>query len=73
MVFRDGLKSEVAYFHEDLYLKMTIHLDSYSDRIDVECVGQEASPHLLMKLGIHAHLFRVSLSNTVLFLVVSKS
>lgn len=52
---------------------MTIHLDSYSDRIDVECVGQEASPHLLMKLGIHAHLFRVSLSNTVLFLVVSKS
>ena len=38
------------------------------DQIDLEFVEREATPRLLMKLGIQLHLAGISLSNTVLFL-----
>jgi len=38
------------------------------DQIDLEFVAREATPRLLMKLGIQLHLAGLSLSNTVLIL-----
>jgi len=40
------------------------------DEIDLELVGREATPQLLMKLSIQLHLAGLSLSNTVSFLEV---
>ena len=38
------------------------------DQVDVEFVEREATPRLLMKLGIQSHLAGLSLSNTVFIL-----
>ncbi|SDG29543.1 hypothetical protein SAMN05216218_12218 [Halorientalis regularis] len=35
------------------------------DQIDLAFVEREATPRLLMKIGIQLHLARLSLSNTV--------
>ncbi len=40
------------------------------DQIDVEFVEREATPRLLMKLGIQLHLAGLSLSNTVFILEI---
>ena len=40
-------------------------LNDSIDQIDLEFVEREATPELLMKLGIQLHLAGLSLSNTV--------
>jgi len=45
-------------------------LNGNIDQIDLEFVEREATPRLLMKLGIHLHLAGLSLSNTVSILDV---
>ena len=45
-------------------------LDGCLDEIDLDFVEREATPRLLMKLGIQLHLAGLSLSATILFLEV---
>ncbi len=45
-------------------------LNGSIDQIDLDFVEREATPELLMKLGIQLHLARLSLSNTVSILEV---
>jgi len=43
-------------------------LNGCLDEINLEFVEREATPRLLVKLGIQLHLARISLSNTVFIL-----
>jgi len=45
-------------------------LDGFLNEIESGFVGREATPKLLMKLGIQLHLAGLSLSNTVLVLEI---
>jgi len=45
-------------------------LSSTFDQIDLDSVEREATPELLMKLGVRLHLAELSLSNTVSVLEV---
>jgi len=47
------------------------HLSGCLDEINVEFVGREVTPRLLMMLSIQLHLSGLSLSNTVSFLEIS--
>jgi len=51
------------------HTKNTRFTDSV-DQIELEFVEREATPRLLMKLGIHLHLTRLSFSNNVSILEI---
>jgi hypothetical protein len=60
------MKSEEVFF--EWFMSENTRLSGSIDQIELGFVEREATPKLLMKLGIQVHLAGLSLSNTILIL-----